>query len=77
MLYFLACWNIRLHFIPLILLQYTMKVDLGIKAVCFDICAFECQILCLDPENNGSQEILFLLKYALSKQNLRIGREDW
>lgn len=54
-----------------------MKVDLGIKAVCFDICAFECQILCLDPENNGSQEILFLLKYALSKQNLRIGREDW
>lgn len=74
MLNFVACWNIRLYFIPLILRLYTMQVDLGVKKICFDIYASECQIFCLDPENARGQEILFSLKCTLSKQKFQ-GRE--
>lgn len=75
MLNFVACWNIRLYLIPLILRLYVTQVDLGVENVCFDICASECQILCLDPENARGQEILFPLKCTLSKQKFQAWEE--
>ena len=48
-----------------------MQVDLGVKKVCFDICASERQIHCLDPENDRGQEILFSLKCTLPKQKFQ------
>lgn len=71
MLNFVACWNIRLYFIPLILRLHAMQVDLGVKKISFDIYTPECQIICLDPENDRSQERLFSLKYTLSKQKFQ------